>query len=60
METVICENSLFKINFIQTYDATEDAVSSFYELIKLPETSLGLYETYELAEQAALKMLMDI
>ncbi|PUA27445.1 MAG: hypothetical protein B0W54_12760 [Cellvibrio sp. 79] len=59
METTLCANHLFQINLIQIYDVSEDAVSSFFEVIKNPDVSLGLFDTYEMAEIAALSILMN-
>ncbi|HEY8942202.1 MAG TPA: hypothetical protein VIM59_18540 [Cellvibrio sp.] len=59
MDTILHENILFQINLVQIYDASEDAVASFFEVIKKPKISLGLFDTYEMAECAAFSILKD-
>ncbi|HTF94740.1 MAG TPA: hypothetical protein VL995_01285 [Cellvibrio sp.] len=59
METVLCSNHLFQINLVQVYDVSEDAVLSFFEVVKKPDISLGLFNTYEMAEIAAFSILKN-
>ena len=59
MQTVLCENALFEIRFLQIFDVDEDAVSSFFELVSKPETRVGLFMSFDEAERALHKMLSE-
>lgn len=59
MHTVLSENGLFEIRFLQFFDADEEAVLSFFELVHKPDQRVGLFPSYEEAEQALHNILLQ-
>ncbi|HTF97648.1 MAG TPA: hypothetical protein VL995_16040 [Cellvibrio sp.] len=51
MKKIISSNELFKIVFVAVYDADEDSVSSYYELVEEPNTTIQIFQSYEIAEK---------
>lgn len=51
MKKIISSNELFKIVFVAVYDANEDSVSSYYELVEEPNTIIQIFQSYEIAEK---------
>lgn len=59
MQTVLSENALFEIRFLQIFDVDEDAVSSFFELVQKPNRRVGLFTSFDEAERALYHMLLQ-
>lgn len=51
MKKIISSNELFKIVFVSSYDADEDAINSHYELVEEPNKTIEIFDSYTVAEQ---------
>ncbi len=55
MKTIISSNELFKIFFVESYDADKKTVISHYELFEGGHRPVEIFDTFAKAEQTMLE-----
>ncbi|HTF94746.1 MAG TPA: hypothetical protein VL995_01315 [Cellvibrio sp.] len=50
MKKIMTSNDLFKIFLVEKYDPDKNSITSYYELVEAPNTTVDVFETFSLAE----------